>query len=275
MHVVVGIIASYLFCLNLSVKAFDDVNIRNETLPDIGKTIPHKQDATSVRDTTVFYSAGKDRLIFTEFIVSHGFTDRWGCRFTLPVAIDIHQFGKSVAGGCDFRAELSYNPYYQPNFLMNLIAGIQFPTGNIGPAQVLSIESWGFLGQLAFVHLSSDWYMGHRTTAIIPFGRREQLVGKGFTIEFGFGKRMIFSPTSSSRFYFIGQFFTLYTEQDRLRGAIVPNTGRSLVFFGPLLSWTHPHGLIEFNFGIPIGQAVHGQQRKVDFRTAFTAELRF
>lgn len=273
MHI--GIFASLLSCITFLSGACEHVNIRDETLPDIGKTIPHRADATSVRDTTVFYSAGKDRLVFSEFIVSHGFTDRWGCRFTLPVAINIHQFGRSFSGGCDFRAELSCNPYFQPNFLMNIMVGIQMPTGNIGPAPVLSIESWGWLSQLAFVHLSHDWYMGHRTTALIPFGRRGLRVGKDFSIELGFGKRLIFNQISSSRFYVIGQFFTLFTEQDRLRGVRVANTGRTLIFFGPILSWTHPHGLIEFNFGLPIGESLYDQQRKVDFRAAFTAELRF
>ncbi|MBI2775183.1 hypothetical protein HYX58_04225 [Candidatus Dependentiae bacterium] len=172
-------------------------SIREDILPDIGKTIPRQAGVTDVRETIFYYRAKEDLLAFLDTTVSYGFTDRIGIRFNLPIIFLYQKLGRQSSGSGDLRVELSANIFMEKTYLVNVMAGFSAPLGNVKKIPNLGTGAYGFTGQFTLVHSSHDWYMGqrlawHATTTT----KRGFKNGNEVNLELGFGRRMHFDEES-------------------------------------------------------------------------------
>ncbi len=244
-------------------------------LPDIGKTIPRQAGKTSVRESAVYYRIERDYLFFLETIVSYAFSDFFGVQIGFPVVVAFKRGPHHSAGASDARVELSFNIYNQPNFLANIMVGVQFPSGNARVIPNTGTGSFDFVGRFTTVHSSEHWYMGYKTSAFVTNTRRHFKNGNFYFFEMGFGPKFHFNKKSPLHCYCIAQLFGILFEQDKFNNITLQNTGGQVFFFGPLLSATWKGFLVEGSFLVPIGQSRYGNQPKFDFRTALTFEVTF
>lgn len=272
---VVLLVFSILF-LYQTQQALDLGQIAGEALTRFGGRIVSDAKKFKLQNSFEYTKAGDEKELLWILLASYGFTDTLGIEFTLPVFLKNTQQGFSSKGISDVIVGMQWQFFNQPEHTALLTGSLVFPTGSIEKIPTTGDGTIQIGLQFSALHTSEVWHCAFDVDVFLPIKRKRIDPGRQYLLELTFGRKIPTPSYLKIEDFYINSFLSIiYEEEDFCDGIVDPDSGGSVVFLGPLLSWTFKNIFFEFSIQGPIGQHIFGIQPKFDYTLFFSFRLEF
>jgi hypothetical protein len=243
----------------------------------IGAQINAHNHKWTVQTIIEFTKANKQRQLVYETDVAYGFTESLGAVAFFPFFLQNTSLdGENVKGIGDMIFAGQWQFFKKdPHFALTTI-GLQMPTGRSSTIPSTGSGTFNIFIELAAYHSSKDWYIGLDVDGFVPIKRRHKHPGFQFLWELKGGRIFTLPLKQESKLYVTLHIDGLLQKQSTFDHLIDPDTGGSVIFFGPLVSFSYGDEiLIEFLFQKPIAQNLFGKQPNFDYTGFLTWTVSF
>lgn len=246
-----------------------------EEIFGVGTKIVTQKNVWNFINSIFSFQAHDAKTTFLETQISYGLTNKLGIELLIPIFLNNTKQGIRRSGLSDIIIDILYKVWNPPTFVVNIFGGIKLATGNSTKKPRLGTGSLGFYGELETIHNSKHWYADSDFTMILNSRAKNRKPGHAFTGEFTVGPKIKFKKKSPSTLYLTLQMFGLFTGSNIEGTVFDPNSGGTVVFLGPLITWARKNWSIDGTFQIPIAQNLSGNQPNFDFFSGLTFKIKF
>lgn len=192
----------------------------------------------------------------------YGITDNVSIFINAPVAASYQSGNQHSAGIEDAFVQLEYAYYnkttstYVDQF--TLIANVAAPTGSIQKNPYTGFGSPSYFLGMTFNRTYADWFVFGSPGADLTTAKNGTKFGNSFLYQIGFGKNI--TNINGWILAWMVEGDGTYTQKNRIRGTIDPNSGGNIVYVTPSI-WASTKKLIfQFGAGLPVTQHFNGSQ---------------
>lgn len=222
-----------------------------------------------------FTKAKENKELLWEIGLTYGLTDSLGIEFFVPILLKNTINGNSSRGISDCVSNIQWTFFDQKENIASIQGGIKFPTGNTSKNPRTGTGTYDATIEFLAIHSSEKWFASLDIDTRITTQRKGKKPGNIFAYEILFGKIFHLNHNPNSTIYFNLDLFGIYHQPDKNNTIIDEDSGGTVIFFGPLVSYSYKNFLVEFSFQVPIAQNLFGNQPCIDFATFFSCTLRF
>lgn len=246
--------------------------VGNFALPNSQQPAPlvsFGQNIISKNETQLFlfaddYAGISSHLIDVIPSVLYGITDNLSIMLNTPFAAS-YKIGSNYSTGFeDAFVQLEYAFYNGSTSAYTdqatIVGNITFPTGSISKNPPTGVGSPSFLLGVTLNRTYTDWFFFTSPGAILTTAKNGSKFGNSYLYQAGLGRNI--ADINGWLLAWMVEGNGTYTEQNRIRGVINPNTGGNQVFITPSLWASTKHLLLQLGAGVPVAQHLYGNQTR-------------
>lgn len=250
-------------------QELSDAEIESQRL---GARILTEKGLFTIENLIEYTKAKEDEEILWETELSYGLTESFGLILLVPFFIRNKIVPNHSSGLGDILLTGEWSFFRDHTHHGLLTTGLKFPTGSVHKTPITGTGTIDLFLEFSAIHSSEKWYASIDTENFIRIPRKDRKPGNSYDWEIIFGRLVKFNDHA---LYINMDLFILFNTKDTIGGTRDLDSGGTVIFLGPLISWEHKKVLCEFLFQWPIGQNLFGNQPKFDFTTYFSCKITF
>lgn len=269
------ILAIILFVFTFTCEASEDKKppeTGNFALPSSQQPAPligFGQNIISQHETQLFLFADNFAGVNKHFMdlipsVLYGITDKLSIFISTPYAASYEVGQKKSTGFEDVSAQLEYAFYSKSisNFTdqATVVANVTAPTGSIQKNPSTGVGSPSFFLGTTFNRTYVDWFVFGSPGAVLTTAKDSTKFGNSYLYQFGFGRNI--ADINGWLLAWMAEIDGTYTQQNRVRGIIDPNSGGNVVYITPSIWASTKKFIFQFGVGLPATQNLYGNQTR-------------
>lgn len=192
----------------------------------------------------------------------YGITENSSIFIGAPIAASYRTDKDRSSGFEDALAQFEYAFYNKSTSKYidqaTIVAGITVPTGSAEKQPPTGVGSPSFFLGGTFNRFYPDWFVFTSDGAMLTTSHNGTKFGNTYLYQFGFGRNIFGSDREIVAW--LVEINGYYTEKNRIKGVIDPNSGGNVVYVTPSLFIATKHAIIQFGAGVPVTQNLFGVQ---------------
>lgn len=209
--------------------------------------------------------------------VIYGLTEKLTLYITLPFS-PRSRYGKSHSSGLEdlyLQGELLL---YDKDFLcssdqLTLVVAFGLPTGSAVKAPPTGFGTAAFFIGGTFSHLTVQGLLFTSHGINFAGSNHGTRFGSQFLYQFGFGRAL---PSRAETIWlWMVEVDGTYSWQDRIQGAINPDSGGNVVYLTPSIWFSSKKAIVQFGIGYPVVQTLFGDQFRDQISLDFNLGITF
>jgi len=263
----------FLLCFAYSCQASEEKeppHIGNFALPisqEPGPLVSFGQNILAKNETQLFLLADDFVGVQKHFIdaipgVLYGLTDDLSIFVNAPIAVNYQTSPNHSAGWEDAFVQLEYVFYEASTSLFldqaTVVSNITFPTGSIQKNPATGVGSPSFFIGATYSHTYVDWFVFASPGVVLTTAKNGTKFGNTYLYQAGFGRNIANIDGWLLAWMIEGD--GNYTQKNRVRGSIDPNSGGNIIYVTPSLWASTKQFIFQFGVGFPVTQHSFGNQ---------------
>ncbi len=267
--------------MTLTCAASDDrpyPRIGNFALPDSqqpGPLIGFGENILPQHDTQLFLFADDYAGVNKHFIdlvpsVVYGITNSLSIFINAPYAASYQEGPQKSSGFEDAFAQLEYAFFNASRSTYvdqaTIVANVTIPTGSIDKTPETGVGSPSFFLGTTFNRTMIEWFFFGSPGIEFTTAKNGTKFGNSYLYQFGFGRHI--ANVNQWLFAWMLEIDGTYTQKNRVRGSIDPDSGGNVVYATPSIWASTKKFTFQFGLGLPVTQDLFGTQTKDSYLLA-------
>lgn len=236
-------------------------------LVGFGQNIVDKNQAQFFLLVDDFSGVNKHTIDVVPGIV-YGIRDDLSLFFNVPVTPSLKENQDHSNGLEDIYLQFEYTFYSHSTSKYldqdTVVANVTFPTGSSKKQPATGFGSPSFFLGATFLRTYVDWLAFTAHGAVLTTTNGGTKFGDQFLYQFGLGRNIV-SIDSSWIFAWMIEVDGQYSQKDRIRGIMDPDSGGNVIYLTPSLWISSKKIIIQLGAGVPISQHLFGNQKRNNY----------
>lgn len=204
-------------------------------------------------------------IISSSYSFSYGITRSIGFTFTLPFVLKQKIDNYCSRGLSDVSCIAQWHFLRTEDQLLLLKTGIQLPTGDSNARPPLGSGSFNPSLSLEAFHSSDRFFASIICEGTITPTRKHKKAGNSIEYDITLGPKWPLGRNRYAKIYTFLELQGFYASASKFNGKQVPNTGRHVVLFGPILSYDIDRYQYLLRIQFPVANHRLGKQPQLEY----------